>query len=60
MLKKTRRARNLEETKSPEAAEQPQRLPYDEGVRVLAFVCHPCIKLCMYSTERLGYGLAAA
>ena len=54
MLKKRRRARNLEETKSLEAAEQPQGAPYHERVHVFASVCHFYFGLCMYSTVGLG------
>ena len=54
MLKKRRRARNLEETKSLEAVEQPRGGPHHEGVCVLASIYHLCFGLYLYSTVGLG------
>ena len=54
MLKKRRRPRNLEEMKSPEAAEQPRGPPSMSGFVFLPLVCYPCFGLCMYCTAGLG------
>ena len=39
----------MEETKSPEAAEQPLVAPHHGQIHVLASICYLCFRLCIFT-----------